>query len=89
MAVLETIRATTIENDIPLTEPQIIDSPFVNGTFIAVEDGVVCLTSWTRVHTYEAHCQAERRICSRITMSNAQARRLVVELQRALAQGGH
>jgi hypothetical protein len=70
----------------PITEPEIIPCLFINGTDIEAADTVIKFTSWVLAR---GGGDDERRIVSRVAMSNAQARSLLAELRRALACGGH
>jgi hypothetical protein len=70
----------------PLTEPEIIPCLYVRGFEMMVVDSVVQLEFWASV---ESTGGSERRIVSRVAMSNSQARNLLVRLKSGLAQGGH
>jgi hypothetical protein len=71
----------------PLTEPAIIDCLFLTGTTVEISDGTVQIVGWVSVAVYEN--ERERRIVTRVALSNGNARALFAQLRGALAQGGN
>lgn len=72
----------------PLTEPTIVPNVFLTGGAVAVHDTFVRLVGYEEIASIDGE-MAERRIVSRLVMSNQTAREVVSILQQALAKGGH
>lgn len=73
--------------DAPLTEPEIIPCLFLTGTAVEIADGVVRITGW--VQTACGGDMTERRVVTRIVLSDHQARHLMTKLRSGMARGGH
>lgn len=71
----------------PLTEPEIIPCLFLRGTAVEAADGVVRITGW--VQASSCGDMPERRVVTRIALSDNQARHLTAALRAALSRGGH
>ncbi|MFZ5674420.1 MAG: hypothetical protein ACOZAM_15800 [Pseudomonadota bacterium] len=78
----------TVEHQPPLTEPHVITSTFLTGGVFEVTESAVRLVGWEEIATVNGE-MAERRIVSRLVMTNTTAREVLSALQTALAKGGH
>lgn len=78
----------TVEQESPLTEPNIITSTFITGGAIEVTQSAVRIVGWEELATVNGE-MAEKRIVSRIVMTNATARDVLTALKDALSRGGH
>lgn len=77
-----------MEQDSPLTEPEIIQCLYITGIGIEIADAVVRLVGWVSVPSMGGESE-ERRIVMRCAMSNTHARNFATVLRKGFAKGGH
>ena len=72
----------------PLCEPAIVPSTFLTGMAVDVRDVCVRIVGWEQLAGIGGE-MVERRIVTRLAMSDSTARELMGPLRRALARGGN
>ena len=69
-----------------MTEPEIIPALLVSGFAVDIRDGIVRLDGWVDIAEGE---NSERRVITRLAMSDQLARRLLAALRNGLAQNAN
>jgi hypothetical protein len=72
----------------PITEPVIVNSVFITGMAVEVADSAVRIVGWEQT-TDIGNGEMERRIVTRLAMSNDTARQFSAILREMLTGGGH
>ena len=71
-----------------MAEPKPVTCHFIEGTEVERGDEFIRLTGWICLETVE-YSPPEQRIVERLAMPTSVARKLVRDLRKALARGGH
>ena len=85
MTMLDTAdRLDPVKRDEPLTEPELIDCPFIHGGAVDFTDGVLTFVGWLKI--VDPNGYEERRVKVRLAMPGPAAMKLYEQLGAVLSE---